>query len=125
MRAALMITAVCAAALIGSSARADDAMSSSSMMDGDAMMSNDAMGSDTMGPDAMMMTTTTGGEVVAIMPDGHLGTSMMTGNKMQMTINMSSALDHCVMFITGVDGKVYQVDTSSAAAQAECEGIAK
>ena len=139
------------AGLIATPVLAEDAMHSSSMMSNDAMgaMSSDAMGSSAMGSDAMgsdamgsnamgsnamgsdsmggdaMMTATKAGEVVAIMPSGQMGTAMMEGDKMQMTIGMSQALGHCVMFITGADGKVYQVDTSSDKAQAECEGIAK
>jgi hypothetical protein len=113
-----------AAGMLASPVLADDAMKSSSMMSTDAMgaMSSEPMA---MGSDNMMMTTTKAGEVMAIMPGGQMGTAMMEGDKMTMTIGMSAAIDHCVMFITGADGKVYQVDTSSAAAQAECEGIAK
>lgn len=120
----ILALTVVVAGLAATPVLADDAMKSSSMMGGDAMgaMSAEPMA---MGGDNMMMTTTKGGEVVAIMPGGQMGTAMMEGDKMSMTIGMSSALDHCVMFITGADGKVYQVDTSSAAAQKECEGIAK
>eukprot|EP01035_Chromulina_nebulosa_P039879 gene39879-biopygen26718 len=107
-------------------------MSSSSMMPGDAM-APDAMASDAMAPMApdamaggdMMMTTAKAGEVVAIMPNGQMGSAMMEGDKVAMTIGMSKALAGCVMFITGADGKTYQVDTSSAAAMAECEAVAK
>ena len=107
-------------------------MSSSSMMPGDAM-APDAMSSDAMAPMApdamaggdMMMTTAKAGEVVAIMPNGQMGTAMMEGDKMSMTIGMSKALAGCVMFITGADGKTYQVDTSSSSAMAECEAVAK
>jgi hypothetical protein len=50
---------------------------------------------------------------------------MMEGDKMTNNIGMSKPLAGCVMFITGVDGKTYQVDTSSADAMADCEAIAK
>ena len=88
-------------------------------------MGSDAMSSDAMGGGAMAMSTASAGEVVAIMPNGQMGTTMMEGDKMTMTIGMSKPLPGCVMFITGSDGKTYQVDTSSADAMAECEAIAK
>ncbi len=102
-------------------------MSSSSMMAGDAMSSDPMapMAPDAMAGGDMMMTTAKPGEVVAIMPNGQMGTAMMEGDKLAMTIGMSKALAGCVMFITGADGKTYQVDTSSAAAMAECEAVAK
>ena len=141
MTALKILAAACTSLLLAAPAFAQDAMSSSAPMSEDAMSPMAPMSSeDPMAPmsseDAMspmapmasegaMMTTTTAGEVVAIMPDGHFGTGTMTGDKVTMTIGMSSALDHCVLFITGPDGKVYMVDTSSAAAQAECEAIAK
>lgn len=144
----LVTSAFCATALlvaIAAPALADNAMSSGTMKS-DSMssgnmsaksMSSDNMSSGNMssgnmssgnmmaGGDNAMMTTMKGGEVIAIMPDGHMGTSMMTGDKMDSTIGMSSAMSHCMMFITGSDGMMHQVDTSSAAAQKECEGIAK
>lgn len=89
----------------------DDAMSEDSM----GAMSDDSMGS-------MMMME--GGKVVAIMPDGHMGTMMMDTDKMNSTINMSSPLQDCVMFIVGADGATYQVDTSSEMGRNECEQIA-
>lgn len=50
---------------------------------------------------------------------------MMEGDKMTNNIGMFKPLAGCVMFFTGVDGKTYQVDTSSADAMADCEAIAK
>jgi hypothetical protein len=67
-----------------------------------------------------------GGEVIAVMPDGHMGTMMVT-DKMatDKMMGMAKPLDHCVMMMTGMDGKTYMVDTSSADAMAECEKMAK
>jgi len=67
-----------------------------------------------------------GGEVMAVMPDGHMGTMMVTDQMaMDKMMGMAKALDHCVMMMTGKDGKTYMVDTSSAEANAECEKMAK
>ena len=77
---------------------------------------------DSMGKMSMMK----GGEVIAIMPDGHMGTMMMTDTKMTADMmKMSKPLAHCMMMMTGADGKTYMVDTSSAEAQKECEKMAK
>jgi len=40
-------------------------------------------------------------------------------------MKMSKPLDHCMMMMTGADGKMYVVDTSSADATKECEKMAK
>ncbi|HEU5019573.1 MAG TPA: hypothetical protein VFT69_16545 [Pseudolabrys sp.] len=74
---------------------------------------------------ANSMETMKSGEVVAIMPDGHMGTTTMSGGKMTSTINMSKPISHCLMFISGKGGKTYQVDTSGSKATKECQGIAK
>ena len=75
-----------------------------------------------MGTMAMMK----GGEVIAVMPDGHMGTMMMTDAKMTADMmKMAKPLDHCLMVMTGTDGKMYMVDTSSADATKECEKMAK
>jgi hypothetical protein len=76
--------------------------------------------------DMATMSMMKGGEVIAVMPDGHMGTMMMTDAKMAAdTIKMAKPLDHCVMMITGADGKMYMVDTMGADGTKECEGIAK
>ena len=65
------------------------------------------------------------GEVMAVMPDGHMGTMMMTDPKMSADMmKMSKPLSECIMIMTGADGKAYMVDTSTAAAKAECEKMA-
>ena len=72
------------------------------------------------------MSMMKGGEVVAIMPDGHMGTMMMTDAKaMDSMMKMAKPLDHCVMMMTDAKGKTYMVDTSSKYATAECEKMAK
>ena len=72
------------------------------------------------------MSMMKGGEVMAIMPDGHMGTMMMTDAKaMDSMMKMAKPLDHCVMMMTDAKGKTYMVDTSSKAAMAECEKMAK
>jgi hypothetical protein len=66
------------------------------------------------------------GEVMAMMPDGHMGTMTMTDSKMSDNMmKMAKPLDHCVMMMTGADGKMYMVDTSSPEGMAECEKMAK
>ena len=122
--ASLLALPAQAAGMASSRAMASDAMSTEAMGSSSAM-AGDAMSSDAMGGGAMAMSTASAGEVVAIMPNGQMGTAMMEGDKMTMTIGMSKPLAGCVMFITGTDGKTYQVDTSSADARAKCEAIAK
>jgi hypothetical protein len=78
----------------------------------------------TMAP-ASTMSMMKGGEVVAIMPDGHMGTMMMSDDKMMGDMmKMAKPLDHCVMMMTGADGKTYMVDTSTPDAMKECEKMA-
>ena len=72
------------------------------------------------------MSKMKGGEVIAVMPDGHMGTMTMTDAKMSADMmKMSKPLSACIMIMTSADGKAFMVDTSSAAAQAECEKMAK
>ena len=72
------------------------------------------------------MSKMKGGEVMAIMPDGHMGTMTMTDTKMSADMmKMSKPLSQCIMIMTGTDGKAYMVDTSTADAKAECEKMAK
>ena len=94
-----LATATLFAALAGSPALADDAMG--------------------------MMKMMKGGETVAIMPDGHMGTMTITDEKMMGdAMKMAKPLDHCVMIMTGSDGKAYMIDTSSPEAAKECEKMA-
>jgi hypothetical protein len=72
------------------------------------------------------MSVMKGGQVIAVMPDGHMGTMMVTDAKMTADwMKMSKPLDHCMMMMTGADGKMYVVDTSSTEGTKECEKMAK
>ena len=65
------------------------------------------------------------GEVVAVMPDGHMGMTRVVDEKMMGEImKMAKPLDHCMMMMTGADGKTYTIDTSTPEAQKECEKMA-
>ncbi|MDR3471251.1 MAG: hypothetical protein P4M09_06135 [Devosia sp.] len=78
--------------------------------------------------DSMMgtMSMMKGGEVMAVMPDGHTGSMMVTDPKaMADMMKMAKPLGHCMMIMTDAKGKTYMVDTSSKAAMAECEKMAK
>jgi hypothetical protein len=108
-------------AILAGPVAAQDAMQSgNNMMSGDnnmmsgsdSMMSGDAMG---------MMEN---GEVMTFMPDGHMGKAMVSADEMGSMMQMATPLDHCVMIITGPDGKTYMVDTSSGDAMAACEKMA-
>jgi hypothetical protein len=71
------------------------------------------------------MSVMKGGQVVAIMPDGHMGTMTISDAKMMdEMMKMAKPLDHCVMMMTGADGKTYTVDTSTPEATKECEKMA-
>jgi hypothetical protein len=70
------------------------------------------------------MSMMKGGEVVAIMPDGHMGTMMADEKMMGQMMKMAKPLDHCIMMMTGADGKTYTVDTSTPEAKKECEKMA-
>ncbi|MGV8856316.1 MAG: hypothetical protein ACOH2L_16945 [Devosia sp.] len=80
---------------------------------------------DAMAPMTGEMMMMKGGEVVAIMGDGHMGTMTADDAMMGEMMKMTKPLDGCVMFMTGSDGKTYMVDTSTDAAKDECEKIAK
>jgi hypothetical protein len=72
-----------------------------------------------------MMKMMKGGEVVAIMPDGHMGTMTVKDEKMMgAMMKMAKPMDHCTMIMTGADGKAMMVDTSTPDAMKECEKMA-
>jgi hypothetical protein len=108
MRTVIMIGAAALLAAIAVPAMADDAMKP-------AM---DAMGG--------QMTMLKAGETVAIMPDGHMGTAMVT-DKMDADhmMKMAKPLDHCMMIMMGHDGKMYSVDTMGHEGMTSCEKMAK
>ena len=82
-----------------------------------------AVAADSMAGTMSMMK---GNQVMAVMPDGHMGTMMMTDSKMMGSMmKMAKPLDHCMMMMTDAKGKTFVVDTSSKEATAECEKMAK
>ncbi|MEX6508599.1 hypothetical protein [Jiella sp. M17.18] len=125
MRSTVFFAAAVAAAAAAAPAFAQGTMKSDTMKP-------DTMKPDTMHSDAMpmetggTMTTMKGGEVLAVMPDGHMGTTMMTDHAMAAKMMKSAKpVKHCMMFMTGSNGKTMMVDTSSKSAMRECEKIAK
>ena len=73
-----------------------------------------------------MMSMMKGGEAVAVMPDGHMGTMMISADMMTPEMmKMAKALDHCVEIMMGTDGKMYMMDTMSADGMKSCEAMAK
>ena len=62
---------------------------------------------------------------MAMMPDGHIGSMMMTDQAMATKImGMSMPSAGCSLMVTDKDGMVSMVDTSSTEAKAECERLA-
>jgi hypothetical protein len=75
--------------------------------------------------DAMgTMTMMKGGQVTAIMPDGHRGTMTPDAKMGAEMMKMAKPLKHCMMMMTDAKGKAYMIDTSTKKAQAECEKMA-
>ncbi|MER8466758.1 hypothetical protein [Mesorhizobium sp. M1396] len=75
--------------------------------------------------DAMgTMTMMKGGEVMAIMPDGHMGTMMPDAKTSAEMMKMAKPIKHCMMMMTDAKGKAFMIDTSTKKAQAECEKMA-
>ena len=100
MRALRLLGAACIMAVPALPAFADDAMGTMSMMKS--------------------------GEVVAVMPDGHMGTAMMSADKVTPDMmKMAKPIDHCVEMMLGSDGKMYMMDTMSADGMKACEAMAK
>jgi hypothetical protein len=65
------------------------------------------------------------GEVMAVMPDGHMGTMMADPKMSAEMMKMAKPLGRCMMMLTGADGKMYMVDTASSKGMQECEKMAK
>jgi hypothetical protein len=75
--------------------------------------------------DAMgTMTMMKGGEVTAIMPDGHMGTMKPDAKMGAEMMKMAKPIKHCMMMMTDAKGKAFMIDTSTKKAQAECEKMA-
>lgn len=85
------------------------------------LSASQALAEDAMGTMTMMK----GGQVTAIMPDGHMGTMMPDAKMSAEMMKMAKPVKHCMMMMTDANGKAYMVDTSTKKAQAECEKMAK
>ncbi|RUW49985.1 hypothetical protein EN816_30995 [Mesorhizobium sp. M8A.F.Ca.ET.173.01.1.1] len=85
-----------------------------------ALCASQALAEDTMGTMTMMK----GGQVTAIMPDGHMGTMMPDAKMSADMMKMAKPIKHCMMMMTDAKGKAYMIDTSTKKAQAECEKMA-
>ncbi|WP_292261783.1 hypothetical protein [Mesorhizobium sp.] len=85
-----------------------------------SLFASQAFAEDTMGTMTMMK----GGQVTAIMPDGHMGTMMPDAKMSAEMMKMAKPIKHCMMIITDAKGKAYMIDTSTKKAQAECEKMA-
>lgn len=86
-----------------------------------AMMTPMATGDAAMAKPGMMQS----GTVMAMLPDGHMGSMMMTDDaKANKMMGMATPATGCMMMMSDKDGKMSIVDTSSAEAKAECEKLA-
>ncbi|CDX21717.1 conserved exported hypothetical protein [Mesorhizobium sp. ORS 3324] len=85
-----------------------------------ALAASQAFAEDTMGTMTMMK----GGQVTAIMPDGHMGTMMPDAKTSAEMMKTAKPIKHCMMMMTDAKGKTYMLDTSTKKAQAECEKMA-
>ncbi|MET3900301.1 hypothetical protein ABIB57_004267 [Devosia sp. UYZn731] len=62
---------------------------------------------------------------MAMMPDGHMGSMMVTDPAMADTMmGMAKPAPGCMMMMSDKDGKMSMIDTSSADAMAECNKLA-
>lgn len=84
------------------------------------LFASQAFAEDAMGTMTMMK----GGEVIAIMPDGHMGTMIPDAKMSADMMKMAKPIKHCMMMMTDAKGKTFMIDTSSKKAQAECEKMA-
>ncbi|TPL82773.1 hypothetical protein FJ950_20710 [Mesorhizobium sp. B2-3-14] len=85
-----------------------------------ALCASQAFAEDTMGTMSMMK----GGQVTAIMPDGHMGTMTPDAKMGADMMKMAKPIKHCMMMMTDAKGKAYMIDTSTKKTQAECEKMA-
>ena len=64
------------------------------------------------------------GEVIAVMPDGHMAkTTLADGAKMEAMKKIAKPIPWCMMFMMGADGNIYVIDTSAHAPMVECENM--
>ena len=74
--------------------------------------------------DAMPMTAMGVGEVIAVMPDGHMARTTVTDAvKMEEMKKIAKPIPWCMMFMMGADGSIYIIDTSAHAPMVECENM--
>jgi hypothetical protein len=74
--------------------------------------------------DATPMTAMKIGEVVAVMPDGHMARATLTDTtKMDGMKKIAKPIPWCMMFMLGADGNVYTIDTSAHVPMVECENM--
>ena len=67
------------------------------------LSASQALAEDTMGAMTMMK----GGQVTAIMPDGHMGTMMPDAKMSAEMMKMAKPIKHCMMMITDAKGKAF------------------
>jgi hypothetical protein len=74
--------------------------------------------------DATPMTPMKIGEIIAVMPDGHMAKATIPDTtKMEELKKIAKPIPWCMMFMMGADGSIYLVDTSAHAPMVECENM--
>jgi hypothetical protein len=77
-----------------------------------------------MAVDATRMTAMGIGEIIAVMPDGHMARATLTDTmKMEEMKKIAKRIPWCMMFMLGADGNVYIIDTSAHTPMVECENM--
>lgn len=77
-----------------------------------------------MAEDATPMAAMGIGEVIAVMPDGHMArTTLSHSAKMEEMKKIAKPIPWCLMFMMGADGSIYMIDTSAHAPMVECENM--
>jgi hypothetical protein len=77
-----------------------------------------------MAEDATPMAPMGIGEVIAVMPNGHMAKTTVTdGAKMEAMKKIAKPIPWCMMFMMGTDGNIYMIDTSAHAPMVACENM--
>jgi hypothetical protein len=77
-----------------------------------------------MAQDATQMTAMGNGELIAVMPNGHMAKTTLTDTtKIEKLKKIAKPIPWCMMFMLGADGNVYMIDTSAHAPMVECENM--
>ena len=64
------------------------------------------------------------GDVIAVMPDGHMARTTLTdAKKIEAMKKIAKPIPWCMMIMMGADGQIYLVDTSAHAPMVECENM--